>query len=446
MKIIPKCVDVNAHIDNLHSRVVARGGQTLAYISFDNRGYGKLIAVKLNAAGYNVFGERIRINGRDSFIVVLQDLNIERNQSAIDVPIQLPSNEIRKLDLVEIQVRYSDGQMMTYAGPNECSYSIRGYEANQEEGYILTAIQEKYGPKFYCVPIQLQEGWVCGCGTFNPNAYDRCTYCDHNKDDAMQLADPSYFTSFLQEYVDKQNARRSRIEMRHKRQRHIAKVCLMVFIPMAIISVVVGLIVRHNVMMSERTIFESESAMRDAMQGTFTCFDPETGSIERSIRIDGDTYIVSAPGGRSASSDIEWNYRAGQINDYIVTSDQKIREVTSQHDDRIFEKDIVLSSPDNPESVITVSDFGMTELINQYSCSAIAVNNGERTYRNVHLDIEIWTKDSDEPLTCQSPEIRSIAPGQSVKFNFTLDGVSGIEVVDVKAYVSDYDIIIPQSN
>ena len=64
MNKVKTITDVNAHITNVSSEVKVVDGTAVAHISFDNRAFGTITAVKFNATGYNAFGDVVSVNGK----------------------------------------------------------------------------------------------------------------------------------------------------------------------------------------------------------------------------------------------------------------------------------------------------------------------------------------------------------------------------------------------
>ena len=97
MRIIKKTIDVNAHIENINSQIIAENGISKAVISFNNLSYGTITAVKFKAKGYNAFNDVIQIDGKDDFIVIIQDIHIEKNAESSKLTVKMPSNDIMEL-------------------------------------------------------------------------------------------------------------------------------------------------------------------------------------------------------------------------------------------------------------------------------------------------------------------------------------------------------------
>ena len=117
-------IDVNAHITNVSCQVLTEDGKAKAIITFDNLGYGKITAVKFNAKGYNSFGDVVAISGNETFLMIIQDISIDKNSTATNIKVSLPSDEIKKVDLEENQICLSYGTLTTYEGKKELEFDV----------------------------------------------------------------------------------------------------------------------------------------------------------------------------------------------------------------------------------------------------------------------------------------------------------------------------------
>ena len=95
-------LDINAHIKNISVRIDSASSQ--AIVSFENLGYGTIKAVKFKAKGYNDFQDIITVSGKEEFFIVIQDLDVLPNSKSKDIKINLPSCEIKRIDLEEHQI------------------------------------------------------------------------------------------------------------------------------------------------------------------------------------------------------------------------------------------------------------------------------------------------------------------------------------------------------
>ena len=133
--------DLNAHIQNLTCEITYVGGNPLANISFDNLGFETITAIKFDAKGYNSFGDPAIINGKETFTFIIQDLNIVKNTKANGIKVNLPRQDISRLELKEKQVCYADGSVLTYNGENLREFTLSEYEDSEDEKEILNALK-----------------------------------------------------------------------------------------------------------------------------------------------------------------------------------------------------------------------------------------------------------------------------------------------------------------
>ena len=113
MKQTKLILDINAHISNIECNISNEGN---AIISFDNIIGKTITAVKFNAKGYNSFGDIVPVNGNEKFFLIIQDINIEMNSHSGNLKATMPNSDIKKLELEECQICYSDGTVSTYEG------------------------------------------------------------------------------------------------------------------------------------------------------------------------------------------------------------------------------------------------------------------------------------------------------------------------------------------
>lgn len=97
MKISEVVRDVNAHILDLDCAIDADSNRAIARISFKNMAYGVITAIKFNAQGFNSFGDTIKINNKEKFYLVIQDIRINKNDQANDLSAILPDPSIRQI-------------------------------------------------------------------------------------------------------------------------------------------------------------------------------------------------------------------------------------------------------------------------------------------------------------------------------------------------------------
>ena len=327
--------DLNAHIENIVADISKKDeGSVQVHISFDNLNYGTVKAVKFFATAYNSLNDVVPVNGWNKFYLVIQDINIEPLRHAENLVADIPNSEIRKLDLTEAQVLYSDGSIKSYDGPN-----IRKFEAlkfKNSSSPLVISIRDQFGEKANYIPVADDTGWVCCCGYYNDNKQDTCLRCGNHRNDVLKLQDLAYRSSLIDRHNDKLNqiAKQKAKETRRK-------VLTGIIISAAAILIISASI--NNIILSGRTTYSSEDEMQEAIEGTYYYYG-QLGETISEIEIQGDdikfnfTDLDTDP----LNGKIETlNYKRGvivtTIGDYEVTTDGDIKEIHTSDPD-LFER------------------------------------------------------------------------------------------------------------
>ena len=165
MKKIKKVVDINAHIENLKCEISIENGLSVAKISFTNLAYGTIKAIKFSAQGFNSFGDTILVNGKEKFLLIIQDINVEKNEVVRNINVDLPNNGIRDLVLEESQICFMDGSVVTYEGKQEHVFELEEFDTTYiNEREQLAALKNKFGNQIRYKPKTFDVGWICSCG------------------------------------------------------------------------------------------------------------------------------------------------------------------------------------------------------------------------------------------------------------------------------------------
>lgn len=172
-------IDLNAPIEIINYEIVVDQNLNAGFnISFRNLNIGVVTAVKFEVIGLNSFNEIIQINEKDSFISMIQDLNVyQGNTYESDIPISLPSKDIRKLEISVKQVCFSDGIIINNDSPN---FVTPTYEEINNDDQIEMA--QSIMRSSICYPKQDHNYWICACGRPNINSKDTCVKCGSVKD------------------------------------------------------------------------------------------------------------------------------------------------------------------------------------------------------------------------------------------------------------------------
>ena len=83
----------------------------------------KIVCSNVTEQNNSVAGFRINLfyksrDGKKQFIILIQDISIEKNACAEKLKATLPVSDIRKLDVEEYQLCYEGGMVLTYDGKN----------------------------------------------------------------------------------------------------------------------------------------------------------------------------------------------------------------------------------------------------------------------------------------------------------------------------------------
>lgn len=146
-------------------------------ILFFNIGDIPIEAVKINAYGYNSFGEPINISGKNFFEILIQDMDLNSGESKnITLSENIPDSSIRKLELKITQVLLKEGMPMI---AQHLNFGIdRQRIVKEEEKAILyhANVFFRYLKSIY-YPKQNAQYWLCACGYINPDGENTCSYC-----------------------------------------------------------------------------------------------------------------------------------------------------------------------------------------------------------------------------------------------------------------------------
>ena len=211
--------DINAHITNIKCDINVDNEYVQAKISFDNLDYGKITAIKFEAKGFNSFGDLVCVSEKESFFLLIQDLCIAENESANNLKVKLPNNDIRKLELQECQICYEDGSVVSYLGKDECVFETNELDENDSnEKYKLEAIRNVISDKFQIFPKENDKGWLCCCGRINKKEDVKCRGCKLEKILIFKIDDDEYLNSVCDTY--KQNIQKIEVDECHKKQKN----------------------------------------------------------------------------------------------------------------------------------------------------------------------------------------------------------------------------------
>ena len=188
-------IDLNANVESISATITEKDKIALADIAFFNNTGKSITDIKFRAVGYNAFNEKVLIDGKESFSFTVQDIFVEPYREAGSIQRELPDNNIRKLKLYEDQIRYSDGSISTYAGADNHTYDVTEYD--DTDSATVESLAEIYGIQFVYVPEIFEEGWLCGCGSFNRQMDGICPCCGNKKEELLQLRNRNFVADVI---------------------------------------------------------------------------------------------------------------------------------------------------------------------------------------------------------------------------------------------------------
>ena len=435
-------LDINSHIRNVS--VSINNTSLQATVALDNLGYGTITAVKFKAKGYNSFGDIVTINGKDTFYLIIQDLNILKNTTAKDVKINLPNSEIRKLELEEHQICFSDGSICTYAGNDSREFEVDEYESVGEDKEKLLALKDKFGNQYKYKPKLFDCGWICCCGAYNNTDQASCNHCGCNRDDLLQSNDDAKLDVLIKEYREaeaKRAEQKERDTLQKAKEIKAKKIKIAVG---AIAGVLVLILIIYATVMGGRSTYSSESEMKTALQGTYTYYD-DNGKAARQIVISGDTAIYKWRYSDDMETTIrEWNYKNGTIHTFetlIITSDGNIKDGGD-----LYKKGGYMSSGSSSSSsyesaysVLKISGVKVTTNSSYTVCTGTITNNGKKTYEFVKVKGSFKNSSGTVIDTDWTYAVGSegLAPGESKTFRMSVPKDYDIKSCSVS--ITDYD-------
>ena len=446
MKPITVSVDVNAHINNITCSVTKTNNQAIAEISFENLGFGDITAIKFNAIGYNSFGDIVKVNEKDQFFLIVQDVLIKKNTNAEGIIAALPNNEIRRICLEESQICFSDGSIMSYEGKAEKIFETETYdEALTNEVEIIAAVQEFVSPDIKHLPQNSENGWLCGCGRYNSNEQPICSGCGVSKELVFQITNHEFIETIKEkrrikvaETLEKEKKEAEK-KKKEKRNRSI-----IIGVTIIVLSALIGLGI-HASVLSMRSTFSSEGDMKYSVQGTYTYYDDSYKGTEQ-IVISGDKATYKWRTGHSMDTNIKkWDYRNGVIKNFqtiVVTKNGNLKA-----DGKIFQKGGSLTpfnysynsynsyNDDDDEyddddfnsyeSGYSVLDITIDRVYNDYNytiCTGSVKNTGSKTYK--YVEVKGAFKDSNGEVIdtdwTYAAGSEGLEPGESSTFRLSV--------------------------
>ena len=442
-------IDVNAHITNVSCQVLTEDGKAKAIITFDNLGYGKITAVKFNAKGYNSFGDVVSISGNETFLMIIQDISIDKNSTATNIKVSLPSDEIKKVKLIENQICFSDGTVTTYEGKKEIEFDVEKFSFEEQEHLELNALRDVFDSNVTYNLLETESGWICSCGRYNSLNTEKCSLCGHSLEDVKtNLSEEGRKSAVEKKTIldeqrkieaEKQAEEKKKADKKKKIQIAIASVVALVFV----------IFIGNAMTMANRKTYSSAEAMKEDLQGTYTYYDDD-GDAMRQVVISGNElqYVYKYGGARAIKSDIEWNPSRGTFETFekwVVLSNGSLK-----NDGDVYKKGGYMSSGssysgtsgssyESAYSALKISGVSVTSNSSYTVCTGTITNTGKKTYKFVQVkgafkNSSGTTIDTDSTYAVGS---EGLAPGESKTFRMSVSKNYSISKCSVSIY--DYD-------
>ena len=448
MKPVSKTIDVNAHIKSLKSDVICENGIATAHVSFENIGYGVITAIKFNAVGFNSFGDIVPIGGKDKFFLIIQDICVQKNGSAVDLKAKLPNPDIRKLEIEENQICCQDGTVFTYAGKEEHIFEVEQFDpADSSESEKVVALQSKFGESFTYLPKELDNGWICGCGCYNSLANDKCIGCQVTKADASTACNPDTLCSLIENYKIAENQRKE-TELRECQQKEKEnKKKKIIYAISAVVAIVIAFLIGHAVVLSGRTTYSSSDEMMAAVAGTYTRYNDITGNASCQLIIADNKVTIVWGMDREMENEVkEWNYKEGTFTTfekYIVLSNGDIKD----DDGDVYEKGGYMSSGNTSlyssyssgDSDLKITADSCSTNSSYTICTGSVKNNGTKTYSFIEVMGAFKGSNGNVIATdwTYAAGSEGLAPGESTTFRLSVD--KNYDIKSCSVSLLDYD-------
>lgn len=183
-------------------------GRLLLQLKLENVSAKKISAVFTSVKCFNVAKESIE--GVDDFQYL--DLFIKRNVSFGEkTPIILPDSTTRSLIVNIKRVVFDDGEIWVNDGtdnfhplPELIDVKHMGVEFAEQLEREANKKRPNFWGKFTNLPKQIDELWICACGSLNQNNEEKCFGCGFDKDWVFTFTSPEVLKPFLDEYKTEQ--------------------------------------------------------------------------------------------------------------------------------------------------------------------------------------------------------------------------------------------------
>lgn len=436
-------IDINAHICDLSASVDIEKSQ--AIISFCNLAYGTITAVKLQAKGYNSFGDVVLVQDKETFSLVIQDLDIPKYNEASAIKVPLPSPEIRKLELTEKQVCFLDGSIATYEGPNMQSITFDSLDSiSNGDSLFSLAICDILGEEAKYVPEDFEFGWLCTCGQVNVKEKTSCSNCDNSKANVFKVKNDDEKNIIVNNYKEKirvleEQQKQEAIKAAKEKKKKQTKIAVGV-----VAGVVALILVVYATMMGNRKTFSSEEEMRKYVQGTYTHYRDGVANMQYIISGNTGERVFKYLGGGSPSEIRKWDYKHGKFQtfeDVIVLSNGDIKV-----DGDLYKKggymdveSLLENHFESGYSALQITNLAISTNSSYTICTGAVKNTGSKTYSFVEVkgafkDESGTVVDTDWTYAVGS---EGLAPGESSTFRLSV--TKNYNITSCSVSILDYD-------
>lgn len=435
-------IDVNAHIANIFCDIAVDGNNSTVSISFDNITNKAITAVKFNATGYNTFGDIVPVNEKNNFFVIIQDIKIDGNSHIAGLKAKIPNEEIRKIELEESQICYSDGTVSTYLGKDIREFQLTNFDEDMN-GETIRAIKDRYGEKLCVHAAEFNCGWICSCQRLNNTPVQKCSCCGNDKTDILNLNNPETVARILSEYQLKEQKRQemekaTAIQKEKENKKRKVKICIG-----TVIGVIIAIIIGHTMIMAGRTTFASETEMKEALQGTYTYY--EGYEAQRQIEIKGDQFrYIYKYTDSNHWMDIDWYPEKGVIHtfeDIVVTNngDLKVDGELYEQGGYMSTKSNYTSSYESGYSVLKITVDSVSHNSGYTVCTGSVKNTGNKTYK--YIEVKGSFKDSagnviDTDWTYAAGS-EGLSPNESTTFRLSV--TKDLDIKSCSVSLLDFD-------
>lgn len=443
-------IDVNAHITNVSCQVLTEDGKAKANITFENLGYGKIIAVKFRAKGFNSFGDVVSVSGEETFLIIIQDIHISKNSTATDIKVSLPSDEIRKIELEENQICFSDGTVITYSGKREIEFDVEKFSSEEQEQIELNALRDVFDSNVTYNLLETECGWICSCGRYNNSDADKCSLCGHSLEEVKSNLSENGRKSAVERKANLDEQRKKDADRIAKEKKKAAKKKKFMIAIAIVLTLTFIILIGDAMTMANRKRYSSAEEMKIDLQGTYTYYN-EMGNAMRQVTISGATMRTTYKYIGESSQYIsikEWHPSRGTFETFekwIVLSDGSLK-----NDGDVYKKGGNMSigsynsitsgySYESARSALKFSDLSLTSNSSYTICNGTITNNGSKTYSFVKVKGAFKNSSDTVVDTDWTYAVGSegLAPGEAKKFRLSVKNDYTIETCSVSIY--DYD-------